>query len=497
MIAIGVDCGTSGLKAVLTEAGGGLIAAATRAYRPDRPRPLWSEQDPEVWVAAMLDALRELRTAAPEAFAVTGAIGFSGQMHGAVLVGGDGKPLRPAILHNDGRAHREAAELWERHRPLADVVGVKPMAGFVAPKLMWLARHEPAVFAAIAHVIQPKDYLRFRLTGEIASDMSDAAGTWWLDQRARAWSLDALAASGVDPDCLPPLFEGSDAVGSLKPAAADALGLPRGALVAAGGGDAAVGAIGLGAVRPGDAFISLGTASQMIVVADDCRAAPEKLIHSFAHALPNRWYRMAAMLNGAGALAFVARLVGAEAGALEHEAAENYRGPAELTFLPYLSGERTPHDDPHARGVVFGLGEAATRVDLTRAAMEGVALTLAEARASLAATGDAPRGFDLIGGGARSALWTRMIAAAVDAPITRRRGGEVGPAFGAARLAMIAATGATPETVCSAPPIADVTEPEPALVDAFAAAHERFARLYRILRPEFAAAAGQLAADSR
>jgi len=205
---------------------------------------------------------------------------------------------------------------------------------------------------------------------------------------------------------------------------------------------------------------------------------------------------MAAMLNGAGPLAFVARLVGADAGALEREAAENYRGPGAITFLPYLSGERTPHDDPHARGVVFGLAEAATRVDLTRAAMEGVALTLAEARACLSAIGDAPQGFDLIGGGARSALWTRMIAAAVDAPITRRKGGEVGPAFGAARLAVLAATGAAPETVCSTPPIADVTEPEPRLVEAFAAARVGFTRLYRVLRPEFAAAADQPAADS-
>ena len=496
MIAIGVDCGTSGLKAVLVEAGGGLIAAATRAYRPDRPRPLWSEQDPEAWFAAMVGALGDLRSAAPEDFAGADAIGFSGQMHGAVLIGRDGKPLRPAILHNDGRAHREAAELWERHRPLADVVGVKPMAGFVAPKLVWLARHEPTVFAAIAHIIQPKDYLRFRLTGEIASDMSDAAGTWWLDEQARAWSAAALAASGVDPARAPRLVEGSEAVGSLAPAIAEALGLPKRTVVAAGGGDAAVGAIGIGAARPGDAFISLGTASQMIVVSDVYRAAPERLVHSFAHALPRRWYRMAAMLNGAAALAFVARLVGADAGTLEREAAEGYRGPAETTFLPYLSGERTPHDDPHARGVVFGLSEAATRVDLTRAAMEGIAFTLADARDCLAATGDAPERFGLIGGGARSALWARMIAAAIGAPIVRYRGGEVGPAFGAARLAILAATGAAPETVCSAPPIADVTEAEPQLAAAFAAARERFVRLYRVLRPEFAAAADQRAADS-
>jgi xylulokinase len=489
MISLGVDCGTSGLKAVLIDADGAAIAAAASSYRPDRPRPQWSEQDPEVWVAAMFAALGELRRSAPNAFAAIGAIGFSGQMHAAVLIGGDGRALRPAILHNDTRAHCEAAELWERHRALADVVGVKPMAGFTGPKLLWVKRNEPEVFAAIAQVLQAKDYLRLRLTGAFGADMSDAAGTWWLDQAARRWSEEALAACGLDPARVPALAEGSDPLGRLLPSLADELGLPRTAVVAAGGGDAAVGALGIGAVRPGDAFVSLGTASQLIVISDRYRAAPETLVHSFAHAVPRRWYRMAAMLNGAGALAFTARLMGAEVAALEAQAATDYRGPGDVMMLPYLSGERTPHDDPHARGVIFGLSESAAPVDLARAAMEGVALTLADARDCLAATGDQLTRVGLTGGGARSMLWTRLIAAALDREIVRYQGGEIGPAHGAARLARLAATSETPEAVCTPPPIADVTEPEPRLVEAFAATRERFISLYGALRPEFAKAA--------
>jgi xylulokinase len=244
--------------------------------------------------------------------------------------------------------------------------------------------------------------------------------------------------------------------------------------------------VALGAVRPGDAFISLGTACQWVIASDAYRAAPEKLVHSFAHALPGRWYRMAAMLNGAGALAFAGRLLGAEVAALEAEAAADYLGPGDLVFLPYLSGERTPHDDPRARGVAFGLTEATSRADFARAVMEGVAFALADARDCLAATGDAATKVGLIGGGARSRLWMRMIASACDVTVARYRGGEAGPAFGAARLARLAATGEASEDLCRPPETLDETPPEPALRASFAARRERFQALYRALRPEFA-----------
>ncbi len=485
---LGIDCGTSAVKAVLIDSEEQAFASGESSYLPDHPHPLWSEQDPAVWREAMFAAIAQIRTKAPQALAALEGVGFSGQMHSAVLLGADDLPVRPAMLHNDARAHAEARELAERHADLASEVGVKPMAGFTAPKLMWLQRHEPEARARVRTVLLPKDYLRFVLTGEKRVDMSDAAGTWWLDEAGRRWSERALAASGVERPLLPELIEGAQIAGRLRPALADELGLPRNVVVAAGGGDAAVGAVGLGAIRPGDAYISLGTASQLIVASDVYRAAPEKLVHSFAHALPGRWYRMAAMLNGAGALAFVARLVGAEISALEREASEDYGGPGELLFLPYLSGERTPLDDPHARGVVFGLAEGSSRRDLIRAVMEGVAFTLADARECLEAAGDRLGAIGLIGGGARSALWTRMIASALDRDILRYRGGEAGPAFGAARLARIAATGDAPDVVCKPPPVLDVAKPEPALVDAFAARRVRFQSLYRALKGEFAGA---------
>ena len=468
MTYLGIDCGTSALKAVLVDENDRALAEAERGYAPDHPHPLWSEQDPRVWRDAMFAALAALRAEAPAAFAAVRGLSFSGQMHGAVLLGEDDEPTRPAILHNDVRSHAEAAELAEEFPELQRETGVKPMAGFAAPKLMWVRRHEPEVFARTRALLLPKDYLRLQLTGEKRVDMSDAAGAWLLDEARRVWSTAAWKACDAPLSWASPLAEGSEPVAKLRPKVADELGLPRGAVVAAGGGDAAVGAVALGAIRPGAAYISLGTASQLIIASDVYRAAPEKLVHSFAHALPNLWYRMAAMLTGAGALAFAARLTQTQVGDLEREAAEQYRGPGEVVFLPYLSGERTPLDDPYARGVAFGFSPASTRADFSRAVMEGVALTLADARQCLEAAGDLFSQIGLIGGGARSALWTRMIAAAVDREIVRYHGGEKGPAFGAARLARIAATGETPQSVCHPPPIADATAPEPALVEAFA-----------------------------
>jgi xylulokinase len=482
---LGLDCGTSGLKALLTDECGAPVASASRAYAPDRPKTNWSEQDPAVWRAAMAGAIADLRTSAGKALGALKAIGFSGQMHGAVLLDKDDRPVRPAILHNDGRAHVEADELARLYPHLAAVVGVKPMASFTGPKLLWLSRNEPENRRRLACLLAPKDYLRLALCGERATDMSDAAGTWLLDEAARAWSMEAMTACDVDPAWAPPLLEGSQLAGKVSPAAAEEFGLPRGARIAAGGGDAATGAVGLGAIAPGDAFISLGTAIQLIVATDGYTSAPERLVHSFAHALPARWYAMAAMLNGAGALAFAGRLLSAAPEALEREAAADYRGPGALIFLPYLSGERTPLDDSYARGVLFGISETASRAGVARAVMEGVALTLADARDCLAAAGARIERAGLIGGGAKSDLWTRMIAAATGFEIVRMRGGETGPALGAARLARIATTGEPPEAVCKPPEIADVVKPDPSLMAMFAKQRERFTALYRAVKDEF------------
>ena len=482
---LGLDCGTSGLKALLTDERGEPVANAARSYSPDRPRAGWSEQNPDDWANAMAGAIADLRNTAGKALCGVKAIGFSGQMHGAVLLDRADKPIRPAILHNDGRALLEADELARDYPNLARIVGVKPMPSFTGPKLKWIARHEPEHRRLVASLLSPKDYLRLSLSGERASDMSDAAGTWLLDEARRDWSPEAFAACDAEPAWAPPLFEGSAVAGRIRSEAADALGLPRGVLLAAGGGDAAVGAVGLGAIAPGEAFISLGTATQLIVATDRYTSAPEKLVHAFAHALPNRWYAMAAMLNGAGALAFAGRLLGVTPDELERAAAADYPGPAALLFLPYLSGERTPLDDPYARGVLFGLSETTSRADAARAVMEGVALTLADARDCLGLAGVEIERVSLIGGGAKSLLWTRMIAAATGFTIVRVKGGETGPAYGAARLARMAATGEPPETVCIKPEIADVTEPDPKLAELFARQRDRFTALYAALKPEF------------
>ena len=482
---LGLDCGTSALKALLVDEDGAPVAGAARAYAPDRPKPGWSEQDPDVWRAAMAGAIAELHDQVPKALRAVKAIGFSGQMHGLVALDRANRPVRPAILHNDARAHEEAAELGRNYPHLAKRVGVKPMPGFTGPKLLWLCRCEPERRRAIDCVLAPKDYLRLALCGERGTDMSDAAGTWMFDEAARSWSPEALAACGAEPAWAPPLFEGSAPVGKIRAAAAGEFGLPPDAIIAAGGGDAAVGAVGLGAIAPGQAFISLGTATQLILATDRYLSAPDRLVHSFAHALPARWYAMAAMLNGAGALAFAGRLLGETPADLESAAAEGYAGPGPLVFLPYLSGERTPLDDPYARGVLFGLSETTSPADVARAVMEGVALTLADARDLLAAAGAAIDRVGLIGGGARSALWTRMIAAATGFVIMRMQSGEAGPALGAARLARMAATGEPAEAICIPPKVADVTEPDSALSAAFASQRQRFAALYAALKAEF------------
>jgi xylulokinase len=433
----------------------------------------------------MAGAIADLRDSAGDALQALKAIGFSGQMHGAVLLDRFDQPVRPAILHNDGRAHTEAVELARDYPDLAGVVGVKPMPGFTGPKLLWLSRHEPELRPRISCMLAPKDYLRLTLSGERGTDMSDAAGSWMLDEAARAWSEKAIAVCEAEAVWAPPLLEGSALAGKIGPSIADQFGLPRGVIIAAGGGDAAAGAVGLGAIAPGQAFVSLGTATQFIVATGRYLSAPDKLVHSFAHALPDRWYAMAAMLNGAGALAFTGRMFGAEPDALEREATEGYQGPGDLLFLPYLSGERTPLDDPYARGVLFGMSETTSRADVARAVMEGVAMTLAEARDCLDAAGARIDSVSLIGGGARSALWTRMIAATTGFPIVRIRRGESGPALGAARLARMAATGESPETVCTPPEIADVTKPDPALAAKFASQGRRFTSLYRAVQAEF------------
>jgi xylulokinase len=487
MNVLGIDVGTSALKAVLVDEHQAILAEASVPLRASSPRPGWSEQDSEDWCKALREALARLRAARPDALARVRGLGLSGQMHGAVLVDTAGAVIRPAILWNDGRATRESEELAAAIPDLPLIAGVIAMPGFTAPKLAWLRRHEPASFQRIWKVLSAKDFLRLRLTGEAVSEMSDAAGTLWLDQAERDWSEPILAATGLSRAAMPDLVEGPDPAGEVRPEFLRDWGIDAPVMVAGGAGDAAAAGIGIGAVADGDAFVSLGTSGQFFVTGDRYRPSPETLLHAFAHALPGRWFRMAAMLNGASCLDWVARLVGEPDLALllaNVEAA--YRGPSPAIFLPYLSGERTPHNDPNARGVFFGLDPATQPLDLVQVAMEGVVFSFMEAQVCLEAAGIRLESVAAVGGGARSRFWMQLLAHGLGKPVVRYSGSEKGPAFGAARLARLALTRERPEAWCAKPPVLDVLEPDPALHAAYHERFERFRRLYRALKGEFA-----------
>ena len=485
---LGLDIGTSAVKAVLVDGDQQLLAEAEVPLATSRPQPLWSEQDPEAWWTATRAALATLGSAARGAWGGVRGIGLSGQMHGAVVLGADDRPLRPAILWNDGRAQAECRVLAERVPGIGRIAGVPPTPGYTAPKLLWLQAHEPDLFARVARVLLPKDYVRLKLTGEYATDPVDAAGTLWLDEARRAWSPEIVAATGLREAQLPRVVEGSEPAGAVRPAAATALGLPAGIPVAAGAGDAAAGAIGIGAIEDGDAFVSLGTSAQYFVTTAAYRPYPERLIQAYCHGLPGRWYQCAALLNGASCLGWAAQLLGEpDIPALVARVEARWRGPARVLFLPYLMGERTPHDDPHARGVLFGLAPDTDAVEVAQAVMEGVAFSLAEAQDCLSAAGSEVAALAAIGGGARSPFWMRLLATVLDRPVTLYAGAAKGPAFGAARLARLAVTGEAPEAVCGKPEIAQVLEPERPLVAPYFERGRRFRYLYQALRPEFRA----------
>ena len=484
---LGIDLGTSALKALIVDDREAVRAETEEKLAVEHPAPLASEQDPATWWRAVEAALGRLHAAAPAAMAEVAAIGLSGQMHATVLLDAADRPVRPAMLWNDGRAHEEADDLKRLGSELAAELGVPALAGFTAPKLLWLARHEPATLARARSLLLPKDLIRLHLTGTRATDPSDAAGTWLLDEARRTWSARAVAAVGIDPAMLPPIVEGSAPAGTLRPEIAGRFGLRPGIVVAAGGGDTMVGGVGIGAVEDGRGFVGLSTSAQLFVAANAHRPAPAHLVHAFCHAVPGRWCQMAAMLNGAGVLAAVAHLLGdADIPTLLAEAEARFAGPGRLLVLPYLSGERTPHDDPHARGVVFGLTPDTSRAELVLAALEGVAFSFADARDALAAGGTRIASAGIVGGGARSAFWTRLIASVLGVPLRVYAGGARGPAFGAARLARLALGADDPAAVLAEPPVQRVIEPEAALADAYAPRIAAFRRLYAALRPEFA-----------
>jgi len=395
------------------------------------------------------------------------------------------KPLRPAMLWNDGRATRECLELEHRQPLSRSLTGNIMMPGFTAPKLLWVSQHQPEIFARTAKVLLAKDYVRLRLTGESVSDMSDASGTGWLDVADRDWSDPMLAATGLNREHMPRLVEGVDVSGNLRSEVAAQLQLPS-VVVAGGAGDSAATAMGMGVVSPGQAFLSLGTYGVLFVVTDRFRPSQEKVAHAFCHCLPNRWHQMAVTLSAVSALEWVAQLTGesnlqrlvdgAQARGLHRNAPY---------FLPYLSGERTPHNDPNSRGVFFGLNAETTRDDLVLAVMEGVAFAFADGLDVLLEAGGVREEVTVTGAGARLSYWGQLLAAVLDRPLTYRSGNDVAAAMGAARLGRIAASRESTQTVCTMPPIAHAIEPDRALRTLLAERRGLFVQLYRDLQDCF------------
>ena len=435
-VSLGIDLGTSELKAILLDLDGTVLAHAGVRLSVSRRHSGWSEQAPEDWWQACLQALAQLR--AHPAFAQVTCIGLSGQMHGAVLLGQDDRVLYPAILWDDSRAIAEAEELGVG---FADVTGSLPMAGLTAPKLLWLQRHEPEVFQAIECVLSPKDYLRLRLSGERVSEMSDAAGTLWLDVANREWFSPMVRASGLTPQQLPRLVEGGAASAVLT---ATGLGLSGGVVIAGGGGDNPVAAVGIGAINAGDGFITLGTSAAIVAITDHAAGNPASAVHSFCHALPGRWYTMGAMLAGASCLRWVTRLTGTadEQTLLALVQAQlPISQPVPLSaplFLPYLAGERTPHNDPLLRGGFMNLGHDCTPALLGYAVMEGVGFGLLDALHAVQSAGACVGTCALVGGGARSEYWAQLLANILEREIFTLHGSELSACVGAAKLGFMA-----------------------------------------------------------
>ena len=482
---LGIDLGTSGVKLLLLDDAQRVVAVAGEPLKISRPHPLWSEQHPHDWWTALDKAMLRLASGHGDAMARVRAIGLSGQMHGAVLLDASGEVLRPAILWNDGRSGDACAELETNVPRLRAITGNLAMPGFTAPKLLWARKHEPEIFARTACVLLPKDWLRWGMTGTRYTDYSDASGTLWLDVGARQWSDVMLSVCGLTAAQMPKLVEGSAAAGRLHGDIARRWKLPADIPVAGGGGDNAASAVGIGAVLPGQGFVSLGTSGVIFVCADRFLSNPGSAVHAFCHALPNRWHQMSVMLSAASALRWATQLTGRknEAALLAEAQAlgATQRASAPL-FLPYLAGERTPHNDPDAKGVLFGLTHEHGPADIAHAVVEGVSFGLLDGFASLdKQLRSTVTEFSLVGGGARSSYWAQMLATLLQRPLVLREGSETAGALGAARLGWLADGGSEAE-VCRVAPERRRFEPNSASRSSLQDRYERFRRLYPQLR---------------
>ncbi len=487
---LGIDVSTTATKAILVGGDGAVRGIGTAAYDYDRPRPGWSEQDPALWwdgaTVAIRAALQDARASGDD----IAAVGLTGQMHGAVLLDAADTPIRPAILWNDQRTSVECDAIRDAVGPdrLIEVTGNDALTGFTAPKLLWVRRHEPDAWRRVAHLLLPKDYVRLKLTGERVVDKADGSGTLLFDLARRDWSAEVVSALGLDPAILPRSAEGPESTGAITSAAAEATGLRIGTPVVAGGGDQAANAVGVGALDPGVVALSLGTSGVVFAATDRPIVEPRGRVHAFCHAVPDRWHLMSVMLSAAGSLRWFrdAMAPGTPFDDLVAEADGVPAGSDGLWFLPYLTGERSPHPDPNARGAFIGLTVAHERRHLTRAVLEGVAHGLRDGLDLMEDAGmPHPHQIRASGGGLASRLWRQILADVLEVEIAGT-GTVEGAAFGAALLAAPAGglASSVSEIVDRVTEVRPLAEPGPAAA-VYAERHAVYRELYPALAPLF------------
>jgi len=481
---IGIDLGTSSVKTVLMDDNQQIVASASSSIGLARPHDGWSEQNPSNWIEGVENTFTELKSSHTTELSGVRGIGLSGHMHGATLLDASDQVLRPCILWNDTRSHTEAAALdTEQSRNLC---GNILFPGFTAPKLAWTAAHEPEIFAKVKKVLLPKDYLRLWLTGEHVSEMSDAAGTGWLDVGRRSWSDELLNACAMDSSHMPRLVEGSEVSGTVKSALASMLGLPDNVVVAGGAGDNAASACGMGVVAPGSAFVSLGTSGVLFASNESYRPKADSAVHTFCHAIPDTWHQMGVMLAATDSLNWLAQVTGSSAAELTATLEGGSYQCTDLLFLPYLGGERTPHNNADARGVFVGLSHNTDTSTMANAVLQGVCFAFRDSQDALAQSGTQVDSAFVIGGGSKSDYWISMMATVLNIPLHKTVDGDFGASLGAARLGMMAAQKSKPETICTPPPIERTIEPEPALTDQVTHQYQRYRASYAALKPVFA-----------
>ncbi len=491
---LGIDASTTATKALLMNPEGEVLGVASSEYTYATPQPMWTEQHPGLWWQATVEAIRRVFSESRVNPSDVKGVGLTGQMHGLVLLDGAGEVLRPAILWNDQRTGAECDEIraYLGKEQLIQITGNDALTGFTAPKILWVRNNEPEIFAQVKQILLPKDYVRFKLTGEYATDKAGGAGTLLFDVRVRDWSRTVIDALGIDPAWLPPTFEGTEVTGYVTAAAAGATGLPAGTPVMGGGGDQAAAAVGTGAVSEGIVSLSLGTSGVVFASVDRPIIEPEGRLHAFCHAVPGKWHLMGVMLSAGGSLRWYRETLAPETDfeGLIQPAAGIQPGGDGLLFLPYLTGERTPHPDPLARGAFVGLTVRHTRPHLTRAVLEGVAFGLRDSFELMKEIGVADiTQVRVTGGGVKSSLWRQILADVLDVELVMVKASE-GAAYGAAVLAATGA-GAFSDVAAACAKVTKFTGSTPP-GPASAIYHELYPlyrRLYPALRPSFNAVA--------